>query len=83
MAKELTFNYHPANDELNIHFAEPRPATATEIDDEVYIRVDRETGLVIGLTVMHFQARFGSRKSPDLSFVLPIVARLKMSEKAA
>lgn len=83
MAKELTFSYHPASDELNIHLAEPRPAISKEISDEVYMRVDRETGQIIGLTVMHFQARFGRRKSPDLSFALPIVARLTAKKKAA
>jgi uncharacterized protein YuzE len=82
MAENLTFSYAPSSDEMNIHLGEPRPAIAREIDDEVYLRIDPETREVVGLTVLHFRARFGQAKAQPFSLVLPALARLELSEKA-
>lgn len=68
---------------MNIHFGEPRKAIAKEINGEVYLRLDPETREVIGLTVLHFRARFGKAKAKPLSLVLPVLAHLKLSKETA
>ena len=83
MEKKLTFSYYPPSDELNVHFGEPRPAISKEIDDEVYLRLDPETRDIVGLTVLHFQRRFGGSKDKLLSFALPVQAQIKLSRRKA
>jgi len=82
VAGTLAFSYAPSSDEMNIHFGEPRPAIAKEIDDEVYLRIDPKTREVVGLTVLHFRARFGKAKARPFSLVLPVRAHLKLSYEA-
>ncbi|MCL6642464.1 MAG: hypothetical protein K6T71_03975 [Candidatus Bipolaricaulota bacterium] len=83
MAKNLTLAYAPSSDEMNIHFGEVRKAIAKEIEDEVYLRFDPQTREVVGLTVLHFRARFGKAKAEPLSLVLPVLAHLKLPKKMA
>lgn len=83
MAKNLTLAYTPSSDEMNIHFGKARKAIAKEIEDEVYLRLDPQTREVVGLTVLHFRARFGKAKAEPLSLVLPVLAHLKLPKKMA
>lgn len=82
MAENLTFTYAPASDEMNIHFGQPRQAVAQEIDEEVYLRMDPETREVVGLTILHFRARFEKATASPFSLVLPVLANLKWSDGA-
>jgi len=54
MEKAMKFSYYPPTDGLNIHFGEPRPCISKEITDEIYLRLDKETREVVGLTILNF-----------------------------
>ena len=79
----MRFSYYPPSDELNIHFGEPCPAIAKEIDDEVYLHLDPQTREIVGLTVLHFRRRFSGAKAKPLSLGLPVLADIKLSKREA
>jgi len=79
----MKFSYHPPSDELNIHFGEPRPCILREITDEIYLRLDKETREVVGLTILNFRQRFNKAKVKPMSFDLPVVANIKLSKRKA
>jgi uncharacterized protein YuzE len=79
--KKMRFSYYPPSDELNIHFDEPRPCISKEISDEIYVRFDSETYDIVGLTILNFRHRFSSAKGKAISFELPILAHIELSEK--
>lgn len=83
MAKNLTVVYTPSSDEMNIHFGGVRKTIAKEIEDEIYVRLDPQTREVVGVTILHFRARFGKAKAEPLSLVLPVLAHLKIPKKMA
>lgn len=61
MKKELDFNgqcirveYDEDADMLDIFFGENASATGVELTDDILLRLDRESGRAIGLTLLHF-----------------------------
>jgi uncharacterized protein YuzE len=51
--------YDADSDVLYLSIGDPRPAVSEEIDDDVLLRLDPETGEIVGLTVLSL-ARFTS-----------------------
>jgi uncharacterized protein YuzE len=49
--------YDPESDVLYLSVGEPRRAVSREIGDDVLLRIDPETGAVVGLTVMNLSTR--------------------------
>jgi len=56
-------------DVLYLSIGEPRPAVSQEIGEDVLLRVDPDSGEVVGLTVMNLSTRFATISD---SQVLPV-----------
>ena len=65
MEKMTQLFYDAESDVLYLSIGEPRAAISQELGDDVLLRVDTQTGEVVGLTVMNLAARFGSLNSPQ------------------
>ena len=62
--------YDHQADVLYVSIGEPRPAVSREIGDDVLLRVDSETGDIVGLTVLNLSSRSAHEVLPvtiDLS----------------
>ena len=57
--------YDTEGDVLYLSIGEPRPAVSEELGDDVLLRVDTETGEIVGLTVLNLSSRFGSVQLPQ------------------
>jgi len=73
MEKErmMQLAYDREADVLYLSIGEPRPAISREIGDDVLLRVDPNTGEVVGLTVLNLSTR-------DTHEMLPV--ELKFAE---
>ena len=59
-------------DVLYLSIGEPRPAVSREVGDDVLLRIDPQTGEVVGLTVLNLSTR-------SISEMLPIAVDLHES----
>ncbi len=69
MGKMTQIYYDAESDVLYLSIGEPRRAISEELGDDVLLRVDPETGEVVGLTVLNLSSRFGAEQDPR---ILPI-----------
>ncbi|RPJ01202.1 MAG: DUF2283 domain-containing protein [Chloroflexi bacterium] len=65
MGKMTQVFYDTEGDVLYLSIGEPRPAVSQELGDDVLLRVDPETGDIVGLTVLNLSSRFGSVQLPQ------------------
>jgi uncharacterized protein YuzE len=49
--------YDHESDILYLSMGEPRPAISREIGDDVLLRLDAETGQVVGMTILNLSTR--------------------------
>lgn len=68
--KLMNLSYDAEADVLYLSIGEPRPAISRELGDDLLLRIDPQTGNVIGLTILNLSAR------EDLS-ALPLQIDLK------
>ncbi len=54
---ESTINYDEEADVLYVSFGKPRKAEGIDIGDGTILRVDPDTGEVIGITLLNFKRR--------------------------
>jgi len=54
---ESTINYDEEADVLYVSFGKPRKAEGIDIGDGTILRVDPDTGEVIGITLLNFKKR--------------------------
>ena len=54
---ESTINYDEKADVLYVSFGKPRKAEGIDIGDGTILRVDPDTGEVIGITLLNFKKR--------------------------
>ena len=64
MDKMTQLFYDTEGDVLYISIGEPRRAISEELGDDVLLRIDPDTGEIVGLTVLNLSARFGSLQKP-------------------
>ena len=64
--KNFELTYHDGDDTLFIRPATARPATSLDWEGELWVRVDVETGEVVGLEIDDFEAVF-LKKYPSLA----------------
>lgn len=59
MAEEqmMQLAYDREADVLYLSIGDPRPAISRELGDDILLRIDPETGAVIGLTVLNLSTR--------------------------
>lgn len=75
MEKEnvMQLSYDRDADVLYLSIGEPRAAVSREIGDDVLLRVDPDTGVIVGLTVLNLSTRKDLDRLPvaiDLQEVL-------------
>lgn len=49
--------YDAEGDVLYVSLGEPRPAISREVGDDVLLRVDAETGEIVGMTILNLSTR--------------------------
>jgi uncharacterized protein YuzE len=57
--------YDAETDVLYLSRGEPRPSISRELGDDVLLRVDVNTGEIVGLTILNLAAHFGSLSTPQ------------------
>ena len=65
-ARDFAPTYYQDEDTLFIRPEKPRPATSIDWDGEIWVRVDIETGEIVGLEIDDFEKVF-LKKHPDLA----------------
>jgi len=65
MDKVTQLFYDAEGDVLYLSIGEPRPAISQEVGDDVLLRIDPNTGEIVGLTVLNLSSRFGSVQLPQ------------------
>jgi uncharacterized protein YuzE len=79
MEKELKFFFDKEGDSLDIAIGEPEKAISREIGNDIVMRVEPETGEVVGFTILNFEKRF---EHLNKSETLPITATFTEIGKA-
>ena len=79
MEKELKFFFDKQGDSLDITIGEPEKAISREIGNDIVMRVEPETGEVVGFTILNFEKRF---EHLNKSETLPITATFTEIGKA-
>ena len=79
MEKELKFFFDKQGDSLDIAIGEPEKAISREIGNDIVMRVEPETGEVVGFTILNFEKRF---EHLNRSETLPITATFTEIGKA-
>ncbi|HEC23042.1 MAG TPA: DUF2283 domain-containing protein [Chloroflexi bacterium] len=74
MAEVTELFYDTEGDVLYLSVGKPRRAVSQEMGDDVLLRVDPDTGEIVGLTILNFSARFSSLKEPQ---TLPVQVTLQ------
>ena len=74
--KVIRVIYYKPSDELNIILGEPRDSVLDEIADEIYVRLDPETGEILGFTILNFEKR-----ARDKGQVLPLLGSFALPEE--
>ena len=74
MDKVTQLFYDAEGDVLYLSIGEPRPAISQEVGDDVLLRIDPDTGEIVGLTVLNLSSRFGSVHLPQS---LPVEMNLR------
>jgi uncharacterized protein YuzE len=74
MEEMTTLFYDREGDVLYITIGEPRPAISRELDNDVLLRVEPNTGKIVGMTVLNFASRFS-----DLEKEHPLPVHMALS----
>lgn len=61
----MTFFFDQEGDVLDISFGKPRKAVSKELKNDIAIRMDPETGEVVGFTILNFMKRFRLKKKTE------------------
>jgi len=69
--KPISLVYNETDDILDIFFGENEPGTGIELTDHILLRLNRQTGRAISLTLLHFSILTG--KKPNRKRPLNIV----------
>jgi uncharacterized protein YuzE len=62
---KINFFFDEEGDVLDITIGKPRKAVAKELKNDIAIRVDPETGEIVGIVVLNFMKRFRLKKKPE------------------
>jgi len=62
MAKEMRMAYDKDGDILDISLGEPQEAISKEIEDDFFLRLDPNTGEVVGFSMLNFAKWFKDLK---------------------
>jgi hypothetical protein len=66
----LDIDYDPVTDVMYCSFGSPVEAVSVETSDGVFLRVDPETNIPVGVTIVDFSKRFTEHPGQKVSVVL-------------
>jgi len=70
MTKKMHIHWDPDADHLEVRFGEPRNSYYRDLGDDIFERVDEDTGKVIGYTFFNVQKR-KQKKPQDIAVDIP------------
>jgi uncharacterized protein YuzE len=62
---KINFFFDEEGDMLDITIGKPRKAVARELKNDIAIRVDPESGEIVGIVILNFMKRFRLKKKPE------------------
>jgi uncharacterized protein YuzE len=62
---KINFFFDEEGDMLDITIGKPRKAVAKELKNDIAIRVDPESGEIVGIVILNFMKRFRLKKKPE------------------
>lgn len=65
MEGKINFFFDEEGDMLDITIGKPRKAVARELKNDIAIRVDPESGEIVGIVILNFMKRFRLKKKPE------------------
>ena len=65
MEGKINFFFDEESDMLDITIGKPRKAVAKELKNDIAIRVDPESGEIVGIVILNFMKRFRLKKKPE------------------
>lgn len=71
--EEFQIKYEPTEDVMYISIGSPKPGIAVEQSDGVFMRLDPDTGSLVGFTIVGFRELF--QRHPGKLLVLPFASR--------
>ena len=78
MEGKINFFFDEEGDVLDISIGKPKKAISKELKNDIAIRVDPESGDVVGFTILNFMKRFRLKKKPE-KIELPIKVKITTS----
>jgi uncharacterized protein YuzE len=70
---KINFFFDEEGDMLDITIGKTRKAVAKELKNDMAIRVDPESGEIVGIVILNFMKRFRLKKKPEkIEFPLKI-----------
>lgn len=72
----MMFHYDAEGDILDVSIGAPRPAVSKEIDDDVFVRLDKKTHKVVGFMIMNFEKRSKLGKERKI----PVLAQFELEK---
>ena len=65
MEGKINFFFDEEGDMLDITIGKPRKAVAKELKNDIAIRVDPESGEIVGIVILNFMKRFRLKNKPE------------------
>ncbi len=62
----MQMSYNKVMDILYLSIGDPRPAISEELGNDVLLRLDIETGEVVGLTIMNLSSHFDTAANLEI-----------------
>ena len=78
MEGKINFFFDEEGDVLDITIGKPRKAVAKELKNDIAIRVDPQSGEVVGIVILNFLKRFRLEKKPE-KIELPVKVTITTS----
>jgi len=72
---KITFFFDQEGDVLDVSIGEPQKAISKELENDIAVRVNPESGEIVGFTILNFMKRFKQTKKPQ-RIDLPIKATI-------
>ena len=76
MGKEIRMVYDEEGDILDVSIGAPEDAISKEVEDDFFLRVEPDSGEVVGFSILNFRKWFKDAKDTK---ILPVKADLAFS----
>lgn len=72
MKKQISIYYDEQGDFLELNIGKPRQGFSRDIGKDIFERIDKKTGKIIGFGIINFKKRFSKQK--NVTFPLDITS---------